>query len=239
MDLPRDQATLIRAVATANPRTIVCVNAGAPVTMDWADVVPSVLQCWLPGQEWGHALADVLTGAAEPGGRLPTTIPERLDDSPAFPDYPGADGTVGYGEGVFMGYRGYDTHGYDPTFCFGHGLTYTTFAYGDAVVDGTTVSVELTNTGTRTGSEVVQCYVGDVESSVSRPVHELRAFEKVTLDPGASRTVSFSLSDRAFAFWSDTRWVVEPGPFTIEIGASSRDIRTEVTLDHPGATLPV
>ena len=181
----------------------------------------------------------MLTGLTEPGGRLPTTIPARLEDSPGFPDYPGADGTVGYSEGVFMGYRGYDTHGYDPTFCFGHGLTYTTFAYGEAVVDGTTASVEVTNTGSRTGSDVVQCYVGDVESSVSRPVQELRAFEKVTLEPGASRTVTFTLEDRAFAFWSDTGWVVEPGVFTIRIGASSRDIRTEVTIDHPGANLPV
>ncbi len=239
MDLPRDQATLVRAVAAANPRTVVCVNAGAPVTMDWADVVPTVLQCWLPGQEWGNALADVVLGAVEPGGRLPTTLPERLDDSPGFPDYPGADGEVAYSEGVFMGYRGYDTHGYDPTFCFGHGLGYTTFAYGPASVDGTTVSLDVTNTGSRAGSDVVQCYVGDVESSVSRPVHELRAFEKVHLEPGASRTVAFALDDRAFAFWSDAGWVVEPGAFTIRIGASSRDIRAEATIDHPGTTLPV
>ncbi|MGZ8753258.1 MAG: beta-glucosidase H, partial [Acidimicrobiia bacterium] len=239
MDLPRDQAALIRVVAAANPRTIVCVNAGAPVTMDWSDAVPAVLQCWLPGQEWGNALADVLLGRAEPGGRLPTTFPERLEDSPGFPDYPGADGQVAYSEGVFMGYRGYDTHGYDPTFCFGHGLGYTTFTFGDAHVDGTTVSIDITNTGSRAGSDVVQCYVGDVESSVSRPVQDLRAFEKVTLEPGASRTVTFALGDRAFAFWSDTGWVVEPGAFTIRIGASSRDIRAEATIEHPGATLPV
>jgi beta-glucosidase len=239
MDLPRDQAALVRAIAAANPRTVVCVNAGAPVTMDWAEIVPSVLQCWLPGQEWGNALADVLVGRVEPGGRLPTTLPERLEDSPGFPDYPGVDGQVGYREGVFTGYRGYDTHGYEPTFCFGHGLGYTTFSYGDAVVDGTTVSIDVTNTGARAGSEVVQCYVSDVESSVSRPDQELRAFEKVALEPGASRTVTFALGDRAFAFWSDTGWVVEPGAFTIRIGASSRDIRAEATIEHPGETLPV
>lgn len=239
MDLPRDQATLVRAVAAANPRTVVCVNAGAPIIMDWADAVPTVLQCWLPGQEWGNALADVVFGAVEPGGRLPTTLPERLDDSPGFPDYPGADGVVAYREGVFMGYRGYDTHGYEPTFCFGHGLGYTTFTYGDATVDGTTVSIDVTNTGERVGSEVVQCYVGDVESSVSRPVQELRAFEKVHLEPGASRTVTFALDDRAFAFWSEAGWIIEPGAFTIRIGASSRDIRAEATIEHPGATLAV
>jgi beta-glucosidase len=239
MDLPRDQAALVRAVAAANPRTIVCVNAGAPVTMDWADVVPAVLQCWLPGQEWGNALTEVLLGVSEPGGRMPTTVPEKLEDSPGFPDYPGKDGEVGYNEGVFMGYRGYDTHGYDPTFCFGHGLGYTTFAYGTPTVDGTTVSIDVTNSGARSGAEVVQCYIGDVESSVSRPAQELRAFEKVHLEPGETRTVTFALDDRAFAFWSDAGWVVEPGAFTVRIGASSRDIRAEVTLEHPGATLPV
>jgi beta-glucosidase len=197
------------------------------------------MPCWLPGQEWRNALADVVLGAVEPGGRLPTTLPEQLEDSPGFPDYPGADGEVAYSEGVFMGYRGYDTHGYDPTFCFGHGLGYTTFAYGPATVDGTTVSIDVTNTGSRAGSDVVQCYVGDVESSVSRPVHELRAFEKVHLEPGASRTVTFALDDRAFAFWSEAGWVVEPGTFTVSIGASSRDIRAEATIEHLGATLPV
>ncbi len=249
MDLPRDQAALVRGVGGVNPRTIVCVNAGAPVTMDWAGSVSSVLQCWLPGQEWGHALADVLTGAIEPGGRLPTTIPERLEDSPGFSDYPGADGRVAYSEGVFMGYRGYDSRGIAPRFCFGHGLTYTTFDYGEARVatdtdGGIEVTVELTNTGSRRGSEVVQCYIADGESTVDRPEQELRAFEKVTLDPGASRTVNFTLGDRCFAYWagpgsSEAAWIVEPGTFTVRVGASSRDIRSEATIDHPGATLPV
>jgi beta-glucosidase len=239
MELPRRQDELVRAVAAANPRTVVCVNAAAPVAMDWAEEVPAVLQCWLPGQEWGHALADVLFGEHEPGGRLPTTIPRYVDDAPSDKTYPGINGAVEYAEGLLMGYRGFDTLGIEPRFCFGHGLGYTTFAYGDATCDGTTVTVDVTNTGGRAGSEVVQCYLSPgAGARDDRPEQELRAFEKVRLEPGERRTVTFALADRAFARW-DGGWVIPAGSYEVRIGASSRDIRTRTTVEHPGGTLPV
>lgn len=232
MDLPRNQAALVRAVAGANPRTIVCVNAGAPVTMDWVDEPAATMQCWLPGQEWGHALADVLVGVSEPGGRLPVTIPRRLEDTPAFASYPGKGGQVEYGEGLLMGYRGYDTRAVEPAFCFGHGSGYTSFDYGSLELDGRRARVEVTNRGARAGAEVVQCYVHDPEASVSRPEQELRAFTKVRLDPGETQTVTFELDDRALAFWGDG-WVVEPGTFEVRVGRSSRDIRSRATITIP------
>ncbi len=161
LELPGRQVELIRRVAAANPRTAVVLNCGSPVDVSWAPEVPAVLLGWFAGQEWGHALADVLLGVTDPGGRLPTTWPQRLEDTPAFTAYPGDEGHVRYGEGVFMGYRWYDTRRLEPAFPFGHGLSYTTFVYGDPVVavgaDGRTaeVRVTVTNTGSRAGSEVV------------------------------------------------------------------------------------
>jgi len=230
--LPARQDEMVRAVAAANPRTVVCVNAGSPVTMDWADDVPAILQCWLPGEEWGNALADVLLGASEPGGRLPTTFPVRLEDSPAHPFYPGAGGKVVYGEGVLQGYRGYDAACTTPQFCFGHGLSYTSFEYGDARADGRTVSVPITNTGPRRGREVVQAYVHPPAAPVVRPDQELKAFAKVALEPGETTTVTFDLGDRAFAYW-DGGWVVTAGDYEVRIGASSRDVRAATIVTIP------
>ncbi|HZJ27029.1 MAG TPA: glycoside hydrolase family 3 C-terminal domain-containing protein [Acidimicrobiia bacterium] len=236
IELPRNQAALVRAVAAANPRTVVCVNAAAPISMDWADDVPAVLVCGLPGQEWGHALADVLFGAVEPGGRLPTTLPVRLDDTPSHATYPGENGRVHYAEGLLMGYRGYDTRGIEPRFCFGHGLGYTTFEYGPARVGDTTVFVDVTNTGDRPGAAVVQCYVHEVAAPTGLPDQELRAFEKVRLESGETRTVSFELGPRAFAHWRDG-WVIAAGTYELRIGASSRDIRARATIEVPGGTV--
>ncbi len=150
MALPGEQDALVAAVAAANPRTVVCVNAGSPVTMDWADAVPTILQCWLPGEEWGNALADVLFGDRAPGGRLPTTFPAQVEDAPAHDSYPGKEGRVDYTDGLLMGYRGYDRAGTEPRYCFGHGLTYTTFDYSELEVDGRRVSVTVSNTGAAT-----------------------------------------------------------------------------------------
>jgi beta-glucosidase len=238
MALPGAQDDLIRAIAAANPRTVVVINAGSPVAMPWADDVAAIMQCWFPGEEWGNALADVLSGDIAPSGKLPTTIPYRLEDTPAFSTYPGADGKVVYEEGVFVGYRWYDARGIEPRFCFGHGLSYTTFDIGDVVVDrdgeapAARLEIPVTNTGDRCGAEVVQCYVADVDGSVPRPPQELEAFAKVTLDPGEQTTVTLDLDRRAFAFWDvDTRdWKVEPGAFELRVGSSSRDIRCTVTI---------
>ncbi len=229
LSLPGEQDALVRAVAAANPRTIVCVNAGSPVAMDWADAVPALLQCWLPGEEWGHALADVLLGDAEPGGRLPTTFPIEVADAPAHSTYPGADGRVAYADGLLMGYRGYDRAGTTPRFCFGHGLSYTTFEYGELAVAGCTVTVPVTNTGARAGTEVVQLYVHRVDAPAERPERELRRFAKLRLEAGATETVTFELDDRCFAEW-DGGWVVPDAAFEVRVGRSSRDLRVSAPV---------
>ncbi|MGH8979188.1 MAG: fibronectin type III-like domain-contianing protein, partial [Acidimicrobiia bacterium] len=204
----------------------------------WAGDVAAVMQCWFAGEEWGNALADVLSGDVGPSGKLPTTIPMRIEDTPAYPYYPGADGKVEYGEGVFVGYRWYDARNIEPRFCFGHGLAYTTFDIGEAQVkhdSGTrTVRLEVpvTNTGSTRGAEVVQCYVADLDASVPRPPQELKAFAKVWLNPGATQSVTIELDERAFAFWDveSHDWKIEPGDFELRIGTSSRDIRRRAPL---------
>jgi beta-glucosidase len=238
MTLPGAQDELIRAVAAVNARTIVVVNAASPVSMPWSGEVAAVLQCWFAGEEWGNALADVVSGDVAPSGKLPTTIPMRIEDTPAYAHYPGADGKVHYAEGVFVGYRWYDAQQIEPRYCFGHGLSYTTFDIGEVActqVKGTRsvqLDVPVTNTGATRGAEVVQCYVADVDASVPRPPQELKAFAKVWLDPGESTTVTLRLDERAFAFWDEAAhdWQVEPGDFELRIGASSRDIRRHVTI---------
>lgn len=236
MDLPGRQEDLIRAVAAVNDRTIVVVNAGSPVTMDWVDEVPAVLQSWFLGQETGNAIADVITGAVDASGRLPTTIPKRIEDTPAYLNYPGEFGKVVYGEGLFVGYRWYDARRIEPRYPFGHGLSYTAFDYSPLSVaaDGETATVRLTvtNTGARDGVETVQVYVRDVESTVQRPPKELKAFSKVTVAAGAGRDVSFTLDRSAFAFWhpGEHGWRVEPGEFEILVGSSSAAIHQRATV---------
>jgi beta-glucosidase len=226
-----EQDELVRRVAAANPNMVVVVNAGSPVEMPWAERVGAILMLWYPGEEGAPALARILTGAAEPGGRLPITFPARLEDSAAHGWYPGSDGRVVYGEGTLVGYRHFDARGLEPAFCFGHGLSYTSFDYGppSLTVEGRRVSIalEVTNTGLRKGSDVVQVYVSDLEASVPRAPRELKGFAKVDLGPGETTTVELALDDRSFAFWdvSTHDWRVEPGTFEIAVGRSSRDIR--------------
>ncbi len=235
MELPGRQVELIEAVAAANPNTVVVLQTGSPVRLPWLDQVKVVLQAWFPGQECGHAIADVLFGDAEPGGRLSQTWPMRLEDNPAYINYPGENGRVVYGEGLFVGYRYYDKKKVAPRFPFGYGLTYTTFAYsnlrlnaaeyqpGDPIV----VSVDVTNTGARVGTETVQLYVRDVACSLMRPEQELEAFDRVTLAPGETRTVTLTLGLDALSFYDDAKrqWVAQAGEFEVRAGASSSDIR--------------
>jgi beta-glucosidase len=210
LDLPGRQVELIRAVAAANKKTIVLVNTGAPVDMSWANEVPAVMQIWFGGQEMGHAVVDVLLGEADPGGRLPTTIPERIEHTPAYGNFPGEHGQVRYGEGVFIGYRWYEARHLPVRFPFGHGLSYTTFEIGQPDCEDTeissahkvTIRIPVTNTGTRIGTEVVQVYVAPRNSSVQRPNKELKSFAKVNLKPGESTVVTIELSPRDFAFWN-------------------------------------
>ncbi len=199
--LPVDQDELVRRVAAANSETVVVVNAGAPVAMPWAEEVGAVLQVWFGGQEMASAVADVLMGDDEPGGRLPVSFPARLEDTPAYPTFPGERSELRYGEGLLVGYRWYEGRRIGVTFPFGHGLSYTTFALGtpvlstDAVAPGdeVVVTVPVTNTGGRAGTEVVQCYVAPPPGELFRPAKELKAFAKIRLGPGETGTVALVL----------------------------------------------
>ena len=235
MELPGRQSELIEKVCAANPNAVVVTNAGSPIAMEWLDRVPALLHAWFPGQEFGNALADLLFGDANPSGKLPTTFPVRLEDTPAFTNYPGENDRVVYGEGLFVGYRWYDTRDIEPRLPFGHGLSYTSFAYGELSVPAAVkagepieVEIEVANRGDRAGQEVVQLYVRDPVARLARPDKELKAFAKVGLEPGESTRVRFSLEQRALAYWdpSVAAWVAEPGEFELLAGSSSRDIRS-------------
>jgi beta-glucosidase len=197
------------------------------------------LQLSFGGQELGHALSDVLFGDVNPSGRLPTTWPVRLEDTPAFLHYPGADGRVEYREDLFMGYRAYDTRGVEPRIPFGHGLSYTAFDYSDLVVpatarpeDSVAISIRVRNTGSRSGQVVVQLYVRSLSSPFDRPVIELSAFTKVELGVGEEKVLRFDLSPRSFSVWDKGvgDWKLNPGEREIVVGASSRDIRARAPL---------
>ncbi|HOU40133.1 MAG TPA: glycoside hydrolase family 3 C-terminal domain-containing protein, partial [Promineifilum sp.] len=247
MGLTTQQVALIQAVTAAQPRTVVILNNGAPVAMsEWIDGAAAVLEAWMMGQAGGGAIADILFGRVNPSGKLAETYPLRLVDTPAFLNFPGENGDVRYGEGLFIGYRYYDTKQMPVQFPFGYGLSYTTFAYdhvrvsaGNGVptvhfrdVDGVTVSVDVTNTGAVAGKEVVQVYVHDRAARLIRPAKELKGFAKVALEPGETRTVNIPLDFRAFAYYDPAyhQWITEDGEFDILVGASSADIRGQATV---------
>ncbi len=242
LDLPGRQDELVRRVAAANPRTAVVVNSGAPVAMPWVEDVPAIVQLWFPGQEGGHAAAEVLLGHRDARGRLPLTFPRRIEDTPAHTSWPGEFGRVHYGEGLFVGYRWYDARAIEPLFPFGHGLSYTTFEWGDLVLEGpdaggtVRASIDVGNTGDRPGTEVVQVYLSRPGSAVSRPPLELRGFAILHLEPGERDTAVIELDRRAFAHWHPGAhdWAVEPGEVTVLAGASSRDVRARAVVTLPG-----
>ncbi|MDW8318066.1 MAG: glycoside hydrolase family 3 C-terminal domain-containing protein, partial [Anaerolineae bacterium] len=241
LDLTAQQVALIQAVAKAQPKTVVVLNNGAPVAMSaWIDAVPAVLEAWMMGQAGAAALADILFGLVNPSGKLAETFPIKLADTPAYLNWPGGAGKVYYGEGLFIGYRYYDFKEVPVLFPFGHGLSYTTFAYSNPRVsattfrdvDGVTVMVDVTNTGAMAGKEIVQVYVHDRSAGLVRPVKELKGFAKVALQPGETKTVSIPLDFRAFAYYHPRykRWITEDGEFDILIGASAADIRHTLTV---------
>ena len=248
MDLPEDQLAVLAAVARQNARVVTVLVNGAPV--DLRQVIPqsrALVEAWLGGQAVGGAIADVLSGAVNPSGRLAETLPLRLQDNPSFFNFPGADHTVDYGEGIFIGYRAYDKAEQEVAFPFGFGLSYTSFQFTDLSVSmsgsaaddtlAARVEVTVTNSGGRDGAEVVQVYVRDPESALTRPVRELKGFSKVALAAGESRRVSIDLDARAFAYWSERyhRWVIEGGEFVIEVGHDSRWIvlSESIQVDAP------
>lgn len=240
MSMPDCQNRLIKEVSAVQPNTAVVLHNGSPVEMPWIDDVKAILEVYLGGQAVGQAAVDVLFGDKNPCGRLPETFPIKLEDNPSYLYYFGEGDKVEYREGIFVGYRYYDKKKMEVLFPFGHGLSYTTFEYSglgvnkEAIEDTetVTVTVDVTNTGKTAGKEVVQLYVEDIESSVIRPAKELKGFEKVSLEPGETKTVTFILDKRAFAYWSTAihDWHVETGEFNILIGKSSRNIVCSKTI---------
>lgn len=240
MELVGAQNELVARVAAANPRTVVVLQTGSPVTLPWLNEVAALVQAWYPGQECGNAIADVLFGKITPSGKLPQTFPRRLQDNPAYINYPGENGRVRYGEGIFVGYRYYEKKDVAPLFPFGFGLSYTRFSYANlrlsapaiAPDDTLFVQVDVTNAGQYAGQEIVQLYVHDVQASVARPHKELKGFAKVALAPGETATVTIALDRTALAYWDDMRhaWVAEAGEFVVLVGASSQDIRGQASF---------
>ena len=250
LGLSYGQDKVITALAKANKNLIVVNISGNAIAMPWVKEVPAIVQAWYLGSEAGSAIASVLTGDVNPSGKLPFTFPASLQDVGAhklgeYPGTPRSDGSPivdqKYNEGIFVGYRWADKEKTKPLFSFGHGLSYTTFAYGKAVADKKvmgqdemlTITLPVTNTGSREGSEVIQLYISDLKSSLPRPVKELKGFSKVKLAPGETREVTFTIGKEALSFFDDTRheWVAEPGQFEAWIGASSTDIRNRVAFE--------
>ena len=236
LELPAAHTRLIAAVAAANPRAVVILTNGGVVSLEpWHDSVPAIVEAWLLGQAGGSALADVVFGNVAPSGRLAESIPFRLQDTPSYLNFPGENDVVRYGEGVFVGYRYYETVELPVRYPFGHGLTYTSFGYSDLDVSRRRVSVTVTNTGDRAGREVAQLYVSAPTGDVAVPRRELRGFEKVALEPGESIRVVFELDDRAYSHWDVTThaWRITGGGYTVAVGRSAHDIELSAVLELP------
>lgn len=243
LDIPAKQVEVLEAVAAANPNVAVVLSNGSVVSLPWRGRAKAILETWLLGQAGGAALADVIFGDEAPSGKLAQTIIDDVNDDPSAMNWPGEEGHVDYGEGVFVGYRYHDTFRKQVTYPFGYGLSYATFDVHDATVAKTgprtaEVTVTVTNTSDVAGAETVQVYVAPPKAKVARPVHELKGFAKVALEPGESKNVTIALDDRAFAYWSERfdDWHVEGGTYTVEVGVSSRDIisRLDVEIDDDG-----
>jgi len=239
-DLPAEQLALLEDILAVNANVVVVLSNGSSVLVPFADRVRAVVEGWLLGQAGGPAIADVLYGVVNPSGKITETIPHRLEDVPSFLHFPGDVSGVRYGEGLFVGYRGYDAAGTAVAFPFGHGLSYTTFGYSDLTVSsgdaGLAVALTVTNTGDRAGREVVQAYVSVPDSKVVRVPRELKGFATVTLEPGESRRVDIAVPAEELGYWSviDHAWVVESGSYTVEVGSSSRDLRVSASAEVVG-----
>ena len=238
MNLPGHSDQLISAVAKANPNTVVVIQSGTPVRMPWINEVSALMQAWYGGNECGNGIADVLFGDVNPSGKLPLSFPIRNEDNPAFLNYRSEGGRVLYGEDVYVGYRFYETVDRAVTFPFGHGLSYTTFQISDfhleTRADTLEISLTIKNSGTRSGAETVQLYVGQAAPSVKRPPKELKGFEKVFLEAGAEKSITITLPTKyATSFWDEFRnmWVSQKDTYTVRVGTSSANIVTGGTFD--------
>jgi beta-glucosidase len=234
LKLPDNQDATVNAVAAANPHTVVVSKTGGPVLMPWIDKVPAVLQAWYPGEEDGNAVADVLFGAFNPSAKLPITFPRKESDQPAntTAQYPGTGGTAHYSEGVLVGYRHYDAKEVAPLFPFGHGLSYTSFQYANLKVTDAAVEADVTNTGTSTGAEIAQLYIGSpAPAGLVEPPRELQGFQKVLLTPGQTGHVTFPLTKRSFSYWDTAShgWKVAGGQYRISVGGGSRSLPLSAT----------
>ena len=241
INMPPSHNTLISEISTVQKNTVVVLTNGSAVNMPWLNKVSGVLETWLGGQAGAGGIADVLFGKVNPSGKLAETFPMRLEDTPAFFNFPGEQGDVLYGERIFVGYRYYDERKIEPLFPFGYGLSYTSFEYSDLKVssknttdkEGLSVSVTIKNTGKVTGKEIVQIYVSDTKSTLQRPKKELKKFVKIELAPGEEKEVSFKLESRDFSYFDAKRdmWIAESGEYVIAAAASSRDIRLSETIN--------
>ena len=243
LELPYAQDKVIEALAEVNPNLAVVIISGNAVAMPWVDKVNAIVEGWYIGSQMGHALADVIFGKVNPSGKLPFTFPAKLEDNGAHAlgAYDPQDLSVEYKEGIYVGYRWAEKQNIKPLFAFGHGLSYTDFTYGEAkcskasVKAGSNVkvSIDVTNSGKVAGKEVVQLYIGDEESSLERPVKELKGFRKISLEPGETKTVTFDIEPDMLKFFDDAKheWVLEPGRFTAYVGSASDDIRSEISFD--------
>lgn len=245
IDLPAEHLALVDAVAAAIPNVVVVLSNGGVIALPFADRVPAIVETWLLGQAGGSGIADVLYGSVNPSGRLAESFPYRLEDTPAFTSAPGENQHVRYGEGIYVGYRWYDARRMDVAFPFGHGLSYTTFSYGDvaatATGDGIEITVDVTNTGQVTGREVVQAYVSVPGSAVERAPRELKAFESVEIEPGQTVAVTLNACARDLRYWETRvdRWILEPGDYVVEVGSSSRDLHGSATVAIAGDELVI
>jgi beta-glucosidase len=236
LELPEAQGRLIRAVAAANARTVVILTNGGVVSLEpWHDSVPAIVEAWLLGQAGGSAVADVLFGRVAPSGRLAESIPLRLQDTPSYLNFPGDGDTVRYGEGIFVGYRYYESVDVPVRYPFGYGLTYTSFGYSGLEVSRDRASVTVTNTGTRAGADVVQFYISAPSGGISVPRRELRGFEKVFLESGESVRVTVEFTSRSYSHWdvATSGWLVAGGRYTVEVGRSAHDIVLSASVDLP------
>jgi beta-glucosidase len=245
--LPGDQNKLVEEVAAVNPNTVVVLNTSQPVALPWVDKVKAVLEMWWPGDEGGWSTANLLAGKSSPAGRLPVTWGRRLEDyaatDPKHPErsFKGIDGKTTYSEGVNVGYRWFDKEKIEPLFAFGHGLSYTTFAYSGLKVDkasdgGLDVKVHIKNSGSAASDEVPQVYLsapGEIPAGVQFPVRALVAFDRIHLAAGEAKTVALHVEPRQLQYWSTAsgKWVTATGKRTVSVGASSRDLRVEQAID--------